>query len=58
MFTFLSKCFSLYNNENNNSNDNNDNNDNNDKIIIKNKYIKHLTTKQIRRLKRKNRYNK
>jgi len=57
MFTFLSKCFSLYNNENNNSNDNNDNND---KIIIKNKikYIKHLTTKQIRRLKRKNRYNK
>ena len=56
MFTFLFKCFSLYNNENSN----NDNNDNNDKIIIKNKikYIKHLTTKQIRRLKRKNRYNK
>jgi hypothetical protein len=56
MFTFLFKCFSLYNNDNNDNN----NNDNNDKIIIKNKikYIKHLTTKQIRRLKRKNRYNK
>jgi len=53
MFTFLFNCFSLYKNDINN-------NDNNDKIIIKNKikYIKHLTTKQIRRLKRKNRYNK
>ena len=44
MFELFFKCFSLSNNEN--------------EIIIKNsiKYRKHLTSKQKRRLKRRNKY--
>ena len=49
MFKFLFNCFSLKENQINN---------NNDKIIINtiNK-TKHFTSKQIRRQKRKNRYD-